>query len=136
MLQEAAVKTWDYLLEADPLTMDRSDRLVGAISHPIAATLGALTGGGATGAIIGMTAGPLGIAVGAVLGAFAGGLGTDAVASSVAQVSSSTHSRTSRAARTDLTLRATFQDYAGAHGDSRLSWAQARSVAYVAWERR
>jgi hypothetical protein len=160
------MNTWDYLLEPDELTADRKGRVVGAVTHPVAATLGALAAGGATGAVVGTTAGPVGTAVGAVLGALAGALGGDAVASSIVEVIGAARSRKSRKARTDLVLRVTFQDYAGAHafgagvrsrypgahfvrldsqladdwarthGESRLTWTQARPAAREAWERR
>lgn len=62
------------------------DKLVGVPDHPVAAGVGAVLLGGASGAAAGTVVGPVGTAVGAIVGAVAGALGGDAVASSVEEV--------------------------------------------------
>ena len=71
--------------------LGHDDTLVGVPSHRVAAVVGALLTGGATGAVVATAAGPVGTVVGAIFGAVAGGLGGDAIASSFEQVGNVAH---------------------------------------------
>ncbi len=138
------------------MNVDDDDRLVGVPSHPLAATVGAIALGGATGAVMGTVVGPVGTVIGAVAGAVVGALGGDAIASSVGEAAECPAWRDSYASRSYVAAGSSYDDYRpafalgedarrryvhqnfddiqdglagewhGARGDSTLAWDQAK----------
>jgi hypothetical protein len=142
-----------------------ADPIVGRPTHPLAAGIGAVVLGGASGAAVGSVAGPIGTFVGAAIGAIGGALGGDAIASSFDEAAEDEHWRNHYAKRPYVPQNARFADYGpayrygaisysrlagrdfqdvesqlsagweGARGASALQWEQAKHAARDAWER-
>ncbi len=142
-----------------------ADPLVGRPTHPLAAGIGAVVLGGASGAAVGSVAGPIGTFVGAAIGAIGGALGGEAIASSFDQAAEDEHWRNHYAKRPYVPQDARYDDYGpayrygatsysrlsgrdfadveselsggweGARGASVLQWEQAKHAARDAWER-
>ena len=142
-----------------------ADPIVGRPTHPLAAGIGAVVLGGASGAAVGSVAGPIGTFVGAAIGAIGGALGGDAIASSFDQAAEEEHWRNHYAKRPYVPQDARYEDYGPAYrygatsytrlsgrdfddveselsggwgrarGTSALRWEQAKHAARDAWER-
>jgi hypothetical protein len=142
-----------------------SDPIVGRPTHPLAAGIGAVVLGGASGAAVGSAAGPLGTFVGAAIGAIGGALGGDAIASSFDEAAEDEHWREHYVNQPYVPKEARYEDYGPAYrygatsysrlagrdfdevetdlsggwetarGESVLQWEQAKHAARDAWTR-
>jgi hypothetical protein len=157
-------------IESNPHAVDgpktrAKEPILSAPAHPLAAGIGAVVLGGASGAAVGSAAGPIGTFIGAAIGAIGGALGGDAIASSFDQAAEDSHWHNHYAKQPYVPQDARYEDYgpayrygatsytrlvgrdfdevesdlsggwASARGESALHWEQAKHAARDAWQR-